>query len=378
MASRRSLHQAAPTTPESLPDFQRVFPNEGVCIDYLYAHRFPNGFACPRCGVTGEPFRFGNRPGVLRCRDCRRDTSLTANTVIHRSKVPVSTWFWGAYLVTHGPPGMSALQFQRWLGMSRYETAFQMLHKLRAAMVRPNRDLIGGEYPVEVDETLVGGATQGEGKGVHHKTLVAGAVEVRPRQAVPFAGEDPNLIGGQAREETLTAKGAAQKGVRRKAGPKSAKGGHGRSFVAGRLRLQVVANRKQETLVPFVQANVQPGAVVRTDGWTGYDPLDAAGYAHDRVAVRGDHAITDAHLPMIHIVFGNLDAWLLGTHHGVSPKHLQAYLNEFVFRFNRRFWPMAAFDAVLRIGARTPGPTYAGIYEGTWVHPGSPAPPQEP
>jgi transposase-like protein len=269
---------------------------------------------------------------------------------------------------------MSALQFQKWLGLSRYETAFQMLHKLRAAMVRPNRDLIGGEHPVEVDETLVGGATQGEGKGVHHKTLVIGAVEVHPHQAIPFAGEDPNLIRGQACEE---AKGAARKGIRRKAEPKSAKGGHGRSVVAGRLRLQVVANRKQETLVPFVQATVQPRAIVRTDGWTGYDPLEAAGYTHERVAVRGDHAITDAHLPMIHIVFGNLDAWLLGTHHGVSSKHLQAYLNEFVFRFNRRFWPTAAFDAVLRIGTQTAGPTYAGIYQGNWVHPASSALPQE-
>jgi len=210
------------TTPKSLPDFQRIFPNEAACIDYLYAHRFPNGFDCPRCGVTGEPFRFSNRSGVVRCRTCRRDTSVTANTVIHRSKVPLSIWFWGAYLVTHGPPGMSALQFQKWLGMSRYETAFQMLHKLRAAMVRPNRDLIGSEYPVEVDETLVGGATQGEGKGVHHKTLVIGAVEVHPRQAIPFAGEDPNPIGGHACEE---AKGAARKGIRRKAESKSAKGG---------------------------------------------------------------------------------------------------------------------------------------------------------
>jgi transposase-like protein len=361
-------------TPKLLPDFQRMFPNEAACIDYLYARRFPNGFDCPRCGVTGEPFRFSNRSGVVRCRACRRDTSLTANTVIHRSKVPISTWFWGAYLVTHGPPGISALQLQKWLGMSRYETAFQMLHKLRAAMVRPNRDLIGSKYPVEVDETLVGGATQGEGKGVHHKTLVIGAVEVQPRQAIPFAGEDPNLIRGQAREE---AKGAARKGIRRKTEPKCANGGHGRSVVAGRLRLQVVANRKQETLVPFVQETVPPGAIVRTDGWTGYDPLQAAGYSHDRVAVRGDHAISDAHLPMIHIVFGNLDAWLLGTHHGVSPKHLQAYLNEFVFRFNRRFWPTAAFDAVLRLGTQTAGPTYAGIYQGTWVHPASSALPQE-
>ena len=365
------------TTPKSLPDFQRLFPNEAACFNYLYAHRFPNGFDCPRCGVTGEPLRFSNRSEVVRCRACRRDISVTANTLIHRSKVPISTWFWGAYLVTHGPPGLSALQFQQWLGMSRYETAFQMLHKLRAAMVRPNRDLIGSEYPVEVDETLIGGATQGEGKGVHHKTLVVGAVEVRPRKDIPFAGEDPNLIRGHACEEVPTAKGAARKGVRRKAEPKSAKGGHGRSVIAGRLRLQVVTNRTQETLVPFVLATVQPGSIVRTDGWNGYDPLKASGYTHDRVAVCGDHAITDAHLPMIHIVFGNLDAWLLGTHHGVSPKHLQAYLNEFVFRFNRRFWPTAAFDAVLRIGTQNAGPTYEGIYHGTWVHPGSSVVPQE-
>ncbi|NEV62827.1 transposase [Thiorhodococcus minor] len=150
--------------------------------------------------------------------------------------------------------------------MSRYETAFRMLRKLRAAMARPDRDWIGSRYPVEVDETLVGGATQDEGKGVHHKTLVIGAVEVYPRQAIPFAGEDSNLIRGHACEE---AKDAARKGIRREAEPKSTKGGHGRSVVAGRLRLQVVTNRKQETLVPFVQATVRPGAIVRTDGWTG-------------------------------------------------------------------------------------------------------------
>jgi transposase-like protein len=287
---------------------------------------------------------------------------------MHRTKVPIWKWFWAAYLVTHGPPGMSALQFQKQLGIGRYETAFQMLHKLRAAMVRPERDVVGGEYPVEVDEKWVGGATQGEGRGKHHKTLVVGAVEVRPREAIPFGGVDPNLIEGQAPEKE--AKGAARKGVRRKEGPKSKKGGHGRGIVAGRLRLQVVPNREQRSLSGFVRNVVTPGSVVRTDGWTGYDPLVDLGYCHERAAARGDHAVTDKHLPMIHIVFGNLDAWLLGTHHGVSPKHLQAYLHEFCFRFNRRFWPGAAFNSVLGIARCVPGPTYAGLYEGTWIHPG--------
>lgn len=334
------------SSPKSLPDFQRVFPNEGACRRYLYAARFPNGFVCPYCGWTGEPYRFRNQPCMLRCRSCKRNTRLTAGTIMRKSKAPLCTWFWGAFLVTSLMPGMSALQFQKMLGIKRYEMAFNMLHKLRAAMVRPERDPIGGEWPVEVDETYVGGATQGEGRGQHHKTLVGGIVEVRPRKKAP--GPDPNLPSGQH--------------------PKH-RGGHGRSVIAGRLRLHVLSSRKKETLEPFVLANVRPGTEVRTDGWTGYDNLQKRGYRHEAVSIGGDHIKADEHLPMIHIVFGNLDAWLLGTHHGVSPKHLQGYLNEFVFRFNRRFWPMVAFDSVLKIAARVDAPTYTGLYQGTWRHP---------
>jgi len=258
---------------------------------------------------------------------------------MQNSKMSLCTWFWGAFLVTSLTPGMSALQFQKMLGIKRYETAFNMLHKLRAAMIRPERDAIGSEWPVEVDETYIGGATQGEGRGRHHKTLVAGVVEVRPRKKAP--GPDPNLPSGGQKH----------------------RGGHGRDIIAGRLRLQVIANRKQETLEPFVLDNVKPGTEVRTDGWTGYDNLKKLEYQHKTVAIQGDHTKTEQHLPMIHIVFGNLDAWLLGTHHGVSPKHLQGYLNEFVFRFNRRFWPLVAFDSVLKIAARVEPPTYAMLYK---------------
>jgi transposase-like protein len=334
-------------SPKSLTDFQSVFPDADSCRTYLYKARFPNGFECPYCGWTGMPYGFRNQPGMLRCRGCRRNTRLTSGTIMEKSKLPLYTWFWGAFLVTSLTPGMSALQFQKMLGIRRYETAFNMLHKLRVAMVRPERDSIGGEWPVEVDETYVGGATQGEGRGRHHKTLVGGIVEVRPRKKAP--GPDPNLPSGQRPQHG---------------------GGHGRSFIAGRLRLQVIPNRKQETLEPIVLANVRSGTEVRTDGWTGYDNLHKLGYRHVAVPVRGDHAKTDQHLPMIHIVFGNLDAWLLGTHHGVSPKHLQGYLNEFVFRFNRRFWPMVAFDSVLKIAARVEAPTYAELYRGAWGHPG--------
>jgi len=235
---------------------------------------------------------------------------------------------------------MSALQFQRQLGINRYETAFLILHKLRGAMVRPGRDRIGAEWPVEVDETYVGGATQGEGRGRHHKTFVVGMVEVMPRRNA--RGADPNLRSGQRPQH---------------------QGGHGRGFIAGRLRLQVVPDRKQATLEPMVLANIRKNAKVRTDGWTGYDNLRELEYKHKAVPIRGDQAKTDQHLPMIHIVFGNLDAWLLGTHHGVSSAHLQGYLNEFVFRFNRRFWPMVGFESVLKIAAQTKSLTEQDFYK---------------
>src|ERR1700684_1050755 len=148
---------AALPVPKSLPEFQQLFPHDAASPEYLEKARWGDGFVCPHCGVTGEPFRIATRPGVLACRKCRRQTGLTVGTVMERSHTPLSIWFWAAYLVASQTPGMSAVQFQRQLGLSRYETAFQILHKLRAGMVRENRDRIGGEFPCEVDETYVGG-----------------------------------------------------------------------------------------------------------------------------------------------------------------------------------------------------------------------------
>lgn len=143
--------------PHSLLEFQQLFPNEPECAAYLEAIRWPNGFTCPVCGVGDKPQRIATRPRVLRCRHCHKDRSLTAGTLMHGTEISLQAWFLGAYLVTTQTPGMSARQLQRQLGMSRYETAFQMLHKLRTGMVRPERDRIGGNWPVEVDEALIGG-----------------------------------------------------------------------------------------------------------------------------------------------------------------------------------------------------------------------------
>ena len=308
--------------PRSLPEFQRLFPDDTACAVYLEMARWGDGFVCPHCQTAGEPFRFTSRPGVLHCRKCRRDTGLTAGTVMERTHTPLSVWFWAAYLVASPTPGMSATQFQRQVGLSRYETAFQILHKLRAGMVRPDQDRIGGEAcdHVEVDETWVGGRTRGKGRGVHDKILVASAVEVRQR----------------------------------KPGTKLDKRKGGR--YAGRVRLAVVPDRSAQSLCGFVEGAVASGTPVITDDWSGYASLAKRGYKHLAVAERSDSQVAEAYLPIIHLVFSNLKTWLSGIHHGVSHQHTQAYLNEFTFRFNRRFYPFNAFRSLLGIAGDVTAP----------------------
>ena len=253
---------------------------------------------------------------------------------MHQTRMPLQMWFWAAYLVMSHTPGLSAVQFQRQLGINRYETAFQILHKLRAAMVRPDRERIGTEGQVEIDEAFVGGKTRGEGRGVTHQVLVAAAVEVRKLAKPNHKGE--------------------------------------RKIYAGRLRLARVTDRGKPALEAFVKESVEPGSIVVSDGWQGYNNLKALGYDHRPTVINGDHEKTDAVLPMVHLVFANLKSWIDGTHHGVSQHHLPAYLNEFVFRFNRRFYPMTAVNSVLGISMQVRGPTYKSLYEGEWKHPGAP------
>jgi hypothetical protein len=321
--------------PQSLPEFQQLFPDEAACAAYMEKSRWSDGFVCPRCHAAGEPFRIATRPGVLRCRKCRRDTGLTVGTVMERSHMPLSTWFWAAYLVASQTPGISAVQFQRQLGLSRYETAFGILHKLRAGMVRPNQDRIGGKpgEHVEIDETWVGGRTRGEGRGIHHKVLVACAVEVRHRK--PGTAQDKRKDGRYA----------------------------------GRVRLAVVLDRSADSLCGFVESTVAPGTLTVTDDWSGYASLGKRGYEHFAVAECGDPEVAEDYLPIIHLVFANLKTWLIGIHHGVSHQHLQAYLNEFTFRFNRRFYPFNAFRSLLGIAGDVSAPTFDELYSGEWEHP---------
>lgn len=333
--------------PKSLPEFQRMFPDDAACAKYLEALRWRDNFKCPHCAAEDQPFRFANRIHVLRCRKCKKDTSLTAGTVMERTHTPLSTWFWAAFLVASLTPGMSAVQLQRQLGLTRYETAFQILHKLRSCMVRPERDRIGyasGVTHVEVDETWIGGRTRGKGRGVHDQTLVIAAVEVRQRKdkRLPVDGEHDKR--------------------------KPRRGGR----YAGRLRMSVIPDRTAKSCAGFVVDQVDPACeMVVTDAHQGYASLARLGYQHLACAERGEPQVAEDYLPIVHLIFGNLKAWINGVHHGVSEDHLQAYLNEFVFRFNRRFYPFNSFRSLLGLAVESESPTYDELYDGDWTHPGT-------
>lgn len=296
-------------------EFRRKFSTDAACLEYLTRCRWPDGFVCPKCsGIKATPIASRS---LLQCRDCRHQTSPTAGTVMHRSRIPIQEWFWGAYLVATHTPGISALQLQRQLGIGSYETAWHMLHRLRRGMVNEGRTPLSGL--VEADETIIGGpAKNKKGRGVAaapHKTLVIGAVEVLTYQD-----------GDKKRER------------------------------AGRLRLSILKNANEESLRAFLEKNVSTGSTMRTDGWRGYSDQALAGYKH-RVRIVRTPERAHKVAPHIHRVFSNLKTWLTGTHHGVDPKYLQTYLDEFAFRFNRRITPMAAFQTLLGISLqKTPLP----------------------
>lgn len=332
--------------PTSLPEFQEVFPDDAACAKYLESLRWPKGFVCGKCQHQGEPFRFKTRTSVvLRCRKCKYNTSLTAGTVMQSSHTPISTWFWGAYLASTQTPGQSALQFQRQLGLSRYETAFQILHKLRTGMVRPERDMIGGEHLVEIDECFIGCKHLGPRKEKRDEAVIIGAVEVRQRKPT----EQRAARGRNSHEDGVPLK---------------------RMVYAGRIRLRLLPGRNRIDAQTFAEENVKPRSTIKTDGWKGYSSLGGGGFRHDPLTMYGQVELADVHLPMIHLVFSNLKTWLLGTHHGAIVKHhLQAYLNEYVFRFNRRFYPQTAFHSLLGVAAHTQAATYEELYSGNWKHP---------
>ena len=285
------------------------FASEEACQQYLAVCRWPDGFVCPRCGQRRAYELVKQRR--WQCATCRRQVSLTAGTIPHNTKTPLTVWFWAAYLMTTDKRGVSALLFQRQLALPRYETAWMMLHKLRRATINLAREPLRGE--VEVDETWVGGTQAG----------LRGSRQLKGRKAALV------IVAVEKR---------------------------GRA--SGRIRMAVIPDFKSATLNTFLKHNVAPGTMVYTDSLKSFTGLQEAGFKHVprtqplRIDLRkGAKSV----VPLADRAIGNLQQWLIGTYHGVSRDQLQVYLDEFVFRHNRRKQPMAAFQTLLGLGtAHTP------------------------
>src|SRR5215469_18726185 len=269
--------------PRNLTELEANFSTEAACRAYLARLRWPDGFRCPRCGGTHS---WPVRELLLECAGCGCQTSVTAGTIFQDTRTPLPVWFRAMWWGTTQKNGASALGLQRVLGLKKYETAWTWLHKLRGAMVRPGRDLLTGR--VEVDETYLGGSEKG-------------------------------ILGRQIEEKALIIVAAQEDGKR-----------------IGRIRMRQIPDGSAESLRAFLVDVIQPGMVIHTDGWRGYSGA-TSGFVHEVTKLKKDMEPASELLPRVHRVISLLKRWLMGTHQGaVSHKHLDYYLDEFTFRFNRR------------------------------------------
>lgn len=271
--------------PRTYWEFVKQFPDDNACMHYLKKLRWPDGFICPACNASDEPWHQTRERLV--CRACQHQTSITSGTILDKTRTPLITWFEVAWHMTTTKNGFSAKSFERTMGI-RYRTAWAILQRYRIAMVRSNRERLSGT--VEVDETLVGGIKHGgkRGRGTN-KSVVVIAVEI------------------------MEPKGF------------------------GRIRMKHITDAAGDKLVPFVCDVVAFGSVVQTDGWLGYNDLSAFEYEHQKTILSSSDDQAHVSMPGVHRVASLLKRWILGTHQGsVSTEHLQSYLEEFTFRFNRR------------------------------------------
>lgn len=273
--------------PRTFGEFNDFFEDDAACREYLAGLRWPAGYHCPRCGSSGAPWITGR--GYLHCQDCGAEISVTAGTMFERTRIPLKTWFSAIWFVTSQKHGANALGLKRVLGLGSYQTAWTWLHKLRRAMVRAGRERLRGR--VEVDETLVGGSEKGgkRGRGAERKEIVVIAVELHEPKGL------------------------------------------------GRVRMRRVADASGANLVPFVRESIEPGSEVLTDAWGGYNDMMKSGYTRIKTNLSDSGDPAHVLMPGVHRIASLLKRWLLGTHQGaVSGRHLDYYLDEYTFRFNRR------------------------------------------
>lgn len=268
--------------PKTLLELENRFSTEEACRQYFMHLRWPNGFKCPNC--DSQEAWLTNR-SLFHCRNCGTQSSIFAGTILQDTKKPLQLWFKAVWHVTSQKYGANALGLQRILGLGSYRTAWSWLHKLRRAMVRPGRDRLAGI--IEVDETHIGGKKAGKrGRGAEGKELV--------------------LIAAQIDGKKI-----------------------------GRIRLQRIPDASGSSLENAIKNHIEPGSIIQTDGWQGYNGIGGQGYLQE--VVRDESDVGENLLPKAHLVASLLKRWLLGTYQGaVSPTHLDYYLDEYTFRFNRR------------------------------------------
>jgi len=310
----------------SLINFQQKFGTEQSCIDHLANLRWPRGYKCKKCGCE-KAYQLRVHPRVFMCSKCNFQESVTAGTLLHRTKLPLVKWFWAAYLLAQDKRGVSAMHISRELNL-RYATAWAMLHKLRLALADPDAFPLQGV--VEVDETYYGGkggpGSGGRSLANDNKALIAMAVErkLAPKKKMP--------------------------GIKKT------------GFVAGNARVAMIPSASSQSLRSFLKASLSPQTNMITDGWAGYNGSGDS-FQHEAV-VLGNPKNAIEFLPLVHLQFNNLKSWLNGTFHGVSAKHLPAYLHEWNYRFNRRFLISNLFQYVIKRVANTAAITYKEIRQG--------------
>lgn len=272
--------------PESLQELFDLFPTEESCRDYLFQVRFANGFVCPNC-KNKEYWKY--QTGLLRCKSCGKDISITAGTIFHRRHLPLKIWFQAIWLIVSRKTGISGVGLAGELGIKRAKTGWQLLSTIRTGMIRPGREKLNGV--VEIDEIFVGGVHKGKrGRGADGKVMVLVAVEDKDKPV----------------------------GI-------------------GRIRMQIIPDASSLILLKSIKEMADTGSTIRTDEFRSYPIVTKHGYKHLIIKRSPIGTPGEDPTPIVHRVSSLLKRWLLGTHQGrVSEEHLEKYLNEFVFRFNRR------------------------------------------
>jgi len=272
--------------PRTLQEFDDWFSSETKCLEFIKRIRWKNGFKCQVCSNTKG---WKLTTGLIRCKNCRIDISTLHGTLFHKTRKPLRVWFQAMWYVTSQKFGGSALGLKRILGLGSYQTAWTWLHKMRHAMVRPNREMLDGI--VEIDETLIGGESHGgkRVRGADNKHIVIIAVEIKEPKGF------------------------------------------------GRARMKQIDSAAASSLLPFIIDNVAKGSEIRTDCWRGYSEVEKNGYIHKKVNLSESGDPAHVSMPGVHRIAALLKRWLLGTHQGsVSSKHLDYFLDEYTFIFNRR------------------------------------------